>query len=899
MDNLILQQDVPVKSISEITNSGFCQKARRFNYRTTDTNMPKNYTRAVIIKQTIRAALWLEERNPKHIMEYLNARYEECLFQNFQQKRINLLWDFRRIMRYLQEETRKAIFPPKEIITIGTHPYSVKPDFCFVDNGHIELVIMKIGKPNVTKRGKKNAEIRDLMLYSLILYGRKMGYENITASLYFLRKSNDTQNWAECEQNFFGSNNVISMTQNGSTEQGKMDQDMSRYIAMLSSGIPEERMCESDCDTCPDHDLCKYMLPPMRIDNIKTAAARKVNLTPAQSYAIQYDHGIARINAGAGAGKTMVVAFHIKALLDKGVKPEEICCITFTNAGAKEMLHRAELYSGRSLENMKICTFNAFEYDIVKECWAQLGFPREPKVIDEVERYSIIADIINKNPIYSWTGNTFLNFTNTKGWQKGALQITAEIFSEVKKRKASGMPCTTDEVRKSIGAISDVNDITLYRLIELYDLYENRLKQLALVEFDDQEILAFKIIQSDPGYLQRRWPFRHIIVDEFQDTSEAQLNLIKLFRQMPTFESLLVIGDDSQAIFSFRGTSPEYIINFDQYMGEPVDDIYLLENHRSTPEVIEFANRINDMNVDKVAKQLIATRDHGKPVIVEGFYNKTDEYNYIVDQIKHHLDTGVPPEDIAVITYTKSELNQIADLLTKKNIPSLYAAPEQLLNNSRIRAILAFARVIHDQQDTKDALIVANAKIGGSIMDLPEGMIQERVDQVIEEAGMICMAPTLQLKKELFEKFIDSISFQDEAVEYFKDSLQFKEFDEIMQYCSDFCTYGENALFKRIDPYPGVVLVTAHSSKGLEWPIVFNSITHYDRKERKSRKEIEEMRRLLFVSATRARDELVITAQFYSTESQNGAPVFNMFLQDAFKAAEKQFNPNAVKYDQP
>lgn len=368
---------------------------------------------------------------------------------------------------------------------------------------------------------------------------------------------------------------------------------------------------------------------------------------------------------------------------------------------------------------------------------------------------------------------------------------------------------------------------------------------------------------------------------------------------MPTFESLLVIGDDSQAIFSFRGTSPEYIINFDQYMGEPVDDIYLLENHRSTPEVIEFANRINDMNVDKVAKQLIATRDHGKPVIVEGFYNKTDEYNYIVDQIKHHLDTGVPPEDIAVITYTKSELNQIADLLTKKNIPSLYAAPEQLLNNSRIRAILAFARVIHDQQDTKDALIVANAKIGGSIMDLPEGMIQERVDQVIEEAGMICMAPTLQLKKELFEKFIDSISFQDEAVEYFKDSLQFKEFDEIMQYCSDFCTYGENALFKRIDPYPGVVLVTAHSSKGLEWPIVFNSITHYDRKERKSRKEIEEMRRLLFVSATRARDELVITAQFYSTESQNGAPVFNMFLQDAFKAAEKQFNPNAVKYDQP
>ncbi|MCD8083218.1 MAG: ATP-dependent helicase [Clostridiales bacterium] len=874
-------------AISQITNASFCQKARAFEVKTKDTNKPENYTRAAVIKDTIKAALVFHERNPKNIMEYMASRYEECLFKNYQQKRINLLWDHRRVMRYLDDETRTPVFPKGHIVNLGTHSCMVKPDFCFVDQSRngIEVVTLRIGKPDVTKSGRKNAEIRVLRLYAMILFGRSLGFRKITASYYFLKKSTDTQNWLTCDQSFFGSGgNVVSMKDIYDGEENETDRKVSRFIRMLDIGTPEDRMCKEDCDTCDKHDICKYLLSPVKL--VKDPVVRSVNdvsLTPQQVQAITFHRGIARINAGAGAGKTMVVAFHIRYLIEQGVRPEEICCVTFTNAGAKEMLHRAELYTGRNLDGMTICTFNSFENDIVLDCYRQLGFPRKPKVIDDVERYSIIAGLLNKNPVYEWTGNSFLNFTSTGGFFKGALQLAAEIFSIIKKSGTPAPQIALDYVRQRMDNC-DIPDAALAKLILLYDKYDQELKSQALIEFDDQEILAFQILNTYPNYLAERFPFRHIVVDEFQDSSAEQIELIKMLRRLPTFESLMVIGDDSQAIFGFRNTSPEYIIHFEQYIGEPVQDIFLVENHRSTEEIISFANNINEMNKNRVAKSLVATRGHGPGVIVNGFYGKMDEYKYIVSGIQARLQYGARPEDIAVIAYTKSELREIADLLTKAGIPSMFGAPEKLMENSRIRAIMAFKRVIDDTTDTKDALITANAKAGGGIMDMPQDIVDEAVAAVVAEADAINQVGSLKEKKEKLFQFIDSIAYDDEAVIHFKESLENKDYDEILKYCTDFSLYGDNTEFRRIEDYPGIVLVTAHSSKGLEWPIVFNTVTKYHKRGLKNN-DIEEIRRLLFVSATRARDELIVTGQFEAGGSTAKNRIMNRFLSDAYKAA--------------
>lgn len=884
-----------VASVFSITNANMCQKARAFNYDITDTNQPDNYFRTAIIRSAVVSALMYHERDPKNIMEYLKSRYEECGYKNFQQKRINMLWDHHRIMRYLNDESRSPIFPQSTKIEMAGKQYTVHPDFAFVNGDSVEVVQLGIGKPDVTKKGAKNALLRDLRLYAMVKYARQGGFKNITASMYFLRKSSDTNNWAQCEQFFFGGGgNVVSMTDVWTGTRNALDDQMETAMNILANGVAPESVCSEDCEHCDKYDLCKYLMPPMQIvkDPI-IRSATNILLTPTQQEAVEYDKGICRINAGAGAGKTMVVALRIKRLIEKGVKPEEICCITFTNAGAKEMLHRAELYAGVDLSEMTICTFNSFQNDMVMDKWKELGYARQVKVIDDVEKFDIIAKLLNQNPIYEWTGRSFLNFSAAGGWQKGALRIAADVFSAIKKSGLDTSSISVKDVKDNAGLKStDINDTALDKLIRLYDQYQDVLRQKGLIEFDDQEILAFKILDLYPNYLNEKFCFKHIIVDEFQDTSAGQIDFIKRLKEMDTFQSLMVVGDDSQAIFGFRDTSPEYIIHFEDYIGEHVDDIYLLENHRSTPEIIDFANALNDLNEDKVEKALVATRPHGMPVVVNGFYDKTAEYTYIVSGIKRHLADGFHPEDIAVIAYTKDELKQIADMLTREGIPSMFAAPEQLMENSRIRAILAFARVIKDSNDTKDALIVANAIISGNIMDETVDEIHPQVTAVIDRAKAIAMAPTLQMKKELFVQLINDISLSDEAVENFRDGLDNKEFDEIMAYCTAFSAYGEGAAYRRVSEYPGVVLITAHSSKGLEYKVVYNTISKYQRKDHVRRSEVEEVRRLFFVSATRARDELYITGLYAASGFSDETRVMNRYLEEAFQITNKNWDPD-------
>ncbi len=209
------------------------------------------------------------------------------------------------------------------------------------------------------------------------------------------------------------------------------------------------------------------------------------------------------------------------------------------------------------------------------------------------------------------------------------------------------------------------------------------------------------------------------------------------------------------------------------------------------------------------------------------------------------------------------------------------------MTNSRIRAILAFGRVLIDPKNTKDALICANAMVGGMVMELPNNRIQQLVDNVILRAETIIAASSLQAKKEGFISFIDAIAMDDETVENFKESLQNKDYGEILQYCADFALYGADVEYRRLNNYPGVVLSTAHSSKGLEWPVVYNTLSRYQT----TAKVYEETRRLVFVSATRARDELYISGVYAAFGKTYEKRVYNRYLQECCDILGVGFNP--------
>ena len=215
----------------------------------------------------------------------------------------------------------------------------------------------------------------------------------------------------------------------------------------------------------------------------------------------------------------------------------------------------------------------------------------------------------------------------------------------------------------------------------------------------------------------------------------------------------------------------------------------------------------------------------------------------------------------------------------------MFGAPEPLMKNSRIRAVLAFARVVRDTSNTKDALTAANALLAGTLMDKEPEEVENAVRQIVERAEMIRSAGD---QKSLFLSYIDEISLEDEAVAHFREGLDTKDYEEIIDYCRDFSLYGDGVEYRRTDSYPGVELVTAHSSKGLEWPIIYNTITRYQKSAVMRTVDVEETRRLLFVSATRARDELFITGLYANCTKMN--KVENRFLKELFDIVSKGWN---------
>jgi superfamily I DNA/RNA helicase len=358
----------------------------------------------------------------------------------------------------------------------------------------------------------------------------------------------------------------------------------------------------------------------------------------------------------------------------------------------------------------------------------------------------------------------------------------------------------------------------------------------------------------------------------------------------------MVVGDDSQAIFSFRDTSPEYIINFRNYIGEETDDIFLLENHRCTPEIIDFANKINDLNHFKVAKDLVATRPSGKPVTVKGFHSTEDEEEYIIAGVKEHLAAGTKPEEIAIICSTKSELRRYANRLTKEGIESVSLNPEPLLENSRVKAAISFVKCLGCDTDTQNMMVYVNAKNGGGLFEKTALEIEQLIDEGKVDAAMVDSKLPHEKKDALIEILTSIDHNDDEIYQQFLETIGRKTFEKIVEYCNDFLVFGTKNEARREHDYPGVVLTTCHSSKGLEWPVVYASISQFDSEKKSlhagsaaSIKALEEVRRLLFVTATRARDELYVTGK-YVAYGKKGHYTYNQFLKDSFEANGQIFS---------
>ena len=670
----------------------------------------------------------------------------------------------------------------------------------------------------------------------------------------------------------------------------------------------------------------------------------KVKYNPAQQEAIVSDKKYIRVIAGAGAGKTQVNSEVIAHKLNTlGAKPEEILAITFSKNGATEIKDRAARTVGHVLPGLTATTFNALENEITLDNWEKFGFRHRPSVIDDVQDLPMCDILLRRHPILEWTGSSFKNYTMTSGFgTNGALRIVSDIMHHCSKllmRKNFSAITYRDMIDDEIvpPASKELTPAIIDKIISFYPEYEEMKKgndpefNTPVITFDEQISFCMRVLEDDPNYLDDHYDFAYIIVDEAQDTSEDQIEFLNHIINMKKFKSLIVVGDDSQAIYeSLMGTSPDYLINLQDFLFEwnketgvrtpiKIHDIVMDTNYRSVGSVIEMANRVIDKNTNKFDKQLVAFREYGEKPTVEGFYRKEDQkptkaqlkskaplvlqegqYDKMARDIKSLIDSDptINLNDIAVLAYSKNELLAVADKLTELGIPSKFGAPEKLVDNNRVQAVLKFAHLVYKDPDSfsDDTLVVANALADGNLIEEDVDTLVEKLSEVNEYVKAIRESHELK-KKELFIKMLRMIAHGDEAVLNFEEKFKDMDFEEIIKYCDDFEIYGDNMQYKRSQLGEGVMLITAHSSKGLEWKYVFGSITGFHKLGKKSisRRKQEELRRLLFVLITRARDVLKLYGLYAVSGNVKDGYVFNMFLKECFDALDKTFAPNFTK----
>ena len=699
-----------------------------------------------------------------------------------------------------------------------------------------------------------------------------------------------------------------------------------------------------DCASCPRYNVCNYIEPPTMIEiegnDRVVRSINDIHLTDEQQEAVNYRQGTVRINAGAGAGKTLVVSWRVKEMLKEGIDPKKILLITFTKAGAEEMRARVQDYCEAEgvefeRENLTMTTFNAFCQTIIDEHFEELGFTRPPRIIPEEIRMDRINNIISRYPKIST-----LHYNSAGEFDKNrALPALKNYFKVIKERgytRTDNPWADSDhEISKKLVWDEDLNNYVALTeadkdiLFQMYEDYDSTIKGENRIEYPDQMGLVRKLLTMHPRLLDEIG-FEHIIVDEFQDTDLPQIELLQKMKDASTFKSLMCVGDDSQSIFAFRHTSSEYIINFGKYLGDGnaetgyrFDNINLVENHRSRANIIDFVNSINALNVNRVEKDLIATKDYAENAVnVHGYYSKNQEYKAVAESIKADIEKGeadraelkakfdngelteaeykdavsktVFPYDIAFLAYRKEELQALGSELSKVGIPAIMMVDLPYLDNSNCAAAQTFFDS-YAYKTTQGAMDYINAKGHGSLMGSTAEQIQEQVDEFMN---------ALDAEETTRDGFIEYIKAldpegKDECLQSFiEEKLEpCENMDELKELFRTMKLYGKESLFKKQGKYDKVCLSTIHSAKGLEWGKVYYSVDSLDEEKfhkgfarSRYQDKKEELNRMHFVAASRAKEECVCVGRYVLNDSPNSGYPINSALKAAFDILGKPMN---------
>lgn len=676
----------------------------------------------------------------------------------------------RELLRYLREEEildRKLFLAKKRLFEMGGELYLQSPDAICIDKAKriVETIRYKSRSATGMTRGVKGLKPDDFVklekfydLYADLQYVVQ-NIKDIAPQLcdgspyivkcdyYFLKKTTDKA--TSFEKSFFDGkgNSIVGLEEKhiyGETKyRSELDDLFAQYVEQATSVGFE---CNKDnCIYCDYKSLCNYTKANVKQEKKIVRMSSLGTPSPSQQAIINAACDRAKwpyikVNAGAGSGKTYTMVALVIKLLEQGYKINEIFITSFTNAGVTEIRERiasVAKMAGFNIPEDKIrsFTFDSFFYKLISQNYKDLGFPAMPKLLKADVQKQYVEDLVNETIVRGIDyGRLDFNVENgsSNPWIVNAVSKAFNLI-QTYHIDPNGGENSEHELRDKLAdakLFNGMTDDSISDILELYTKFEDRLRNENLITYSHLQNLMDILLLMKPD-LYSKLGYKYIIVDEFQDSNEYQVSTIKQLAQSPFFEKMIVVGDDSQAIYGFRDTTPEYIIHFSDYIGHPVKDMYLLENRRSTPEIINVANRIIDLNEEKIDKRLIPVRNAGEPVILQGYHSKKDERQFIVDEIERLINSGkYRPEDICVIDRKRSGLVDIGTRLSEKGIPWVSKVGQNLLVNSKVKAALSLCDAFYDPDVTVNYFNYLVAKHDGKLLDLPEGQLSTEMNEL-------------------------------------------------------------------------------------------------------------------------------------------------------------------------
>jgi DNA helicase-2/ATP-dependent DNA helicase PcrA len=607
------------------------------------------------------------------------------------------------------------------------------------------------------------------------------------------------------------------------------------------------------------------------------------HLNPPQREAVLTTEGPLLVLAGAGSGKTRVITHRIVHLLDKKVPSRAILAVTFTNKAAAEMKERVVQMGGQRALGVTLSTFHAFGAEVLREHLSKLGFPKKFAIVDTGDQLALVRRAMKERQIDTETFDP------------------RKVLTIISRAKNSGL----EPQPKPEGQGDDL-DLAAHLVFPLYQL---ALKAQGAVDFDDLIVLPSVIFAKFPE-VKRKFAarFRYIMVDEYQDTNRAQLEL--LTHLGGEHLNVCVVGDDDQCIYSWRGAEVKNILEFEKFFPGG-KEVRLEQNYRSTGVIIESANAVIEKNPLRRAKRMWTTVKGGARVGVVTAANEEEEARYVASEVKRAITEGLSADDIAVLYRVNGQSRFIEEFLRERQVYYEVVGGSEFFDRREVKDVIAYFKVIANPRDEVSLLRIVNTPargIGDVTMERLTGWALGQEVPLWEALGRAAEVDTLpQGAAEKIGEFVALVERYRKA--FNKGNLAhvtrelIKEIDFLGHARANAPTLaagdrkakGINHVIQSLDNYEKregpkaslltylnrlsldtkdeedehehsagrVTLMTIHGSKGLEWKLVFLIGVEEDLLPHSGMQgeapNPEEERRLCYVGMTRARERLVMT----------------------------------------